>query len=434
MGRTADPGLASGMLRSLLRVATAGLLFAAPIAAQVPVVERDALHAPGKDVVVSVLTMGDGTEVWEMFGHAAIWVQDTVTHRDTVVNWGTFNRSQPNFIPHFLQGLMLYSVGGDNIGYIMRVYRYLNRTVKQQELNLSDAQKDSVLAIMRENFLPQNVEYRYDYFVDNCSTRPRDILNRVLNGQLRVGADSMTDRSYRWHALRQMQGDKPLVLGVNIGLGRPSDRPITIWQEMFLPYKLHDWVATRMVRDSVGGALHPLVKTERVLFQANRPPEPDGPPSFWWLWPVGIVVAALLYWVGVRAIDHDGGASIAAATLSCVWALACGILGLLLAALWGVTDHRFAHQNENLLLFNPVWLILAVTLPMFFLRRKAANITWRTIQFLTVLGLIALVMHPLFLSRQTNLPVIGLTLPPSIALAMLVARGRAFTAMRSQRL
>jgi len=71
---------------------------------------------------------------------------------------------------------------------------------------------------------------------------------------------------------------------------------------------------------------------------------------------------------------------------------------------------------------------------MFFLRRKAANITWRTIQFLTVLGLIALLIHPLFISRQTNLPVVGLALPASIALAMLVARGRAFTAMRSQRL
>jgi len=221
-----------------MRVSCA-LLASATLSAQVPSAtpaapQRDALHAPGKDVDVSLLTMGDGTEVWEMFGHAAIWIRDTQTGRDTVVNWGTFNRSQPNFIPHFLQGLMLYSVGGDNMSYIMYAYHYLNRSVTSQELNLSETQRDSLLSIIRTNFEPENVNYRYDYFVDNCATRPRDILNRVLGGQLRVGADSVTNTSYRWHALRQMQGDKALVLGVDIGLGEPSDRPITRWQTMFL--------------------------------------------------------------------------------------------------------------------------------------------------------------------------------------------------------
>ena len=413
------------MLRTLTRAAAA-LFAATSLSAQVPGVapttpERDALHAPARDVDVSLLTMGNGSEVWEMFGHAAIWIRDRQTGRDTVVNWGTFNRSQPNFIPHFLQGLMLYSVGGDNMSYIMYMYRYLNRSVTSQELNLSDAQKDTLLTIIRTNFQPENVNYRYDYFVDNCATRPRDILNRVLGGQLRVGADSITNTSYRWHALRLMQGDKPLVLGVNIGLGEPSDRPITKWQEMFLPQKLHDWVATRMVRDSTG-ALRPLVKADRVLFQANRPSEPAAPPTFIWLWPIGIMVAGLFVWLGRAALNGGRAARVGAAIVFGTWATVSGLLGLLLTALWAVTDHRFAHANENLLLFNPVWLVLAVLLPMFFLKRKAASATWRTVQFLTVLAVIALVVHIVPISKQTNLPLVGLALPISLALSYLVAR------------
>lgn len=410
------------MLRTLVRAACV-LLAASSLSAQVPDTSllRDALHAPGKDVNVSLLTMGDGPAVWEMFGHSAIWVYDTKTGRDTVVNWGTFNSKQPYFILHFLQGLMLYSVGGDNMSWIMYAYRYMNRSVTSQTLDLSAAQRDTLLAIIRDNFAPENVNYRYDYFVDNCATRPRDILNRVLGGQLAVGADSITNTTYRWHALNQMQGNLPLVLGVNIGLGRPADRPITKWQEMFLPRYLHDWVATRMVRDSTG-ALHPLVKEERVLFQAKAPPPPTSPPTFAWLWPVGVVLGGLFVWLGIRAERGGRGARVTAAIVFGVWAAACGILGLLLTALWTVTDHRFAHYNENLLLFNPIWLVLAVTLPMFVLRRKASKATWRTLQFLTVLAAIALVAHIVPLSQQNNLPVIGLALLPCFALAYVVAR------------
>ena len=37
---------------------------------------------------------------------------------------------------------------------------------------------------------------------------------------------------------------------------------------------LHDWVATRQVRDSTG-VLRALVKSDRVLFRGTRPPEPE---------------------------------------------------------------------------------------------------------------------------------------------------------------
>lgn len=376
------------------------------------------MHAPGSELTVRLLTMGNGKDIYALFGHSAIWVHDNVTARDTVFNWGEFDLRQPNFILHFLQGLNLYTIGGQRIDDLLYAYRFWNRSVTMQELDLTTSQKDTLVAIINENMREENRRYRYDYFVENCATRPRDILDRVLGGQLRIGADSVTPTTYRWQALRLMQLQGAIAFGANIGLGEPSDKPITAWQEMFLPRKLHDWVATRQVRDSTG-ALRPLVKSERVLFQSTRPPEPESPPSYMWLWTVGLVVGGLFVLLGRRAIAGSRGARVGAAIAFGTWAFLAGILGTMLTLLWAVTDHRFAHQNENLLLFNPLWLVLVFLLPRFILRGRAPQLTRHFLTFFLTLAVVALVAH-VGLSRQNNIAVIGLALPIVAALFYVV--------------
>src|SRR4051812_11275943 len=100
------------MFRSIARAAAA-LLVAASLSAQqapqvngpvpaIPYVQQNVLTAPGQDVSVSLLTMGNGEEIWELFGHAAFWIRDAKTGADTVINWGVFDSHQPLFIAHFL--------------------------------------------------------------------------------------------------------------------------------------------------------------------------------------------------------------------------------------------------------------------------------------------------------------------------------------------
>jgi hypothetical protein len=311
-------------------------------------------------------------------------------------------------------------MGSNSIQGIILGYRASNRTVVSQELDLTTAQKDSILSAIRVNALPENVVYRYDYFVDNCATKPRDILDRALGGQLRTGADSLSGSTYRSNTLRLMQGDKALALGADVVLGEPSDHPITKWQAMFLPQKLHDWVATRHVRDSAG-VLHSLVKNERVLVRANRPPEPQRPPSFAWLWIAGAIVGGSFAWLGVAA-RTSGAARVSAATVFSIWASESGLLGVALTLLWTATDHRFTRANENLLLFNPLWLVLAVTLPMTMLRGRALWLTNRLLLVVFALGALALVAHLVGLSRQDNLPIVGLVLLPAAGLIFAARR------------
>ena len=420
------------MLHALSRSALA-LFAAATLDAQVmprgvPLSSTpDPLHEPGQYVTVSLLTMGNGTEVWEMFGHTAIWLHDNATGRDTVFFWGVFDSHQPHFIPHFLQGLMLYQMGGQTLADLLYQYQYFNRSVVSQELDLTTAQKDSLLHLIQVNARPENVQYRYDYFVDNCSTRPRDLLDLVLGGQLKAHSSQVTDASYRSEALRLMQGDKPLVVGVDIGLGEPSDKKITMWQEMFLPRRLHDVVGTLQVRDSTG-ATRPLVRGERVLFKATRGPEAETPPNLApWLTAIGLLLAALIAWLGSRATAPRRGARLGAAIVMSIWCAVAGVLGLLLTLLWAVTDHVFAHRNENLLLFNPLWLVLAVSIAITMWSGRAASFTrWLAIGLagLTVLALLA---HLVLLSSQVNLAIIGLALPPALAIAWTTLQQRPAT-------
>jgi hypothetical protein len=417
------------LLRTISRAAMA-LVAAATLDAQVPVTRLpsvgtvDALHAPGRNVTISLLTMGDGQQIWELFGHTAIWIRDSTTGRDTVFNWGVFDMRQPNFILHFLKGRSFYQMGGDSMGQVLYAYRYLDRDVVSQQLDLTTAQKDSLLHLIQVNAQPENRQYLYDYFLNNCSTRPRDLLDQVTGGLLHASSMTVSDRSFRWHALRLMQGNKPLVVGVDIGLGEPSDRPATRWQEMFLPKQLHDLVATLQVRDS-SGATHPLVVREQVLYRSTRAPEPAAPPNLApWLTAIGVIVGGLLAWLGMRATTANRGAQIGAAIALGLWSFLAGLLGVVLTILWTATDHIFAHANENLLLFNPLWLVLAVLVPVYYLTGRAGRAT-RLIA-IAVAGLcgVALLAHVVTISRQSNLALIGLALPPALAILWVVAKNK----------
>jgi Domain of unknown function (DUF4105) len=409
----------------MLSAASAVLAQPAPVAVarpglMTPVV--DPLHQSGKNVTITLLTMGTGQQVWELFGHDAIWIHDIVTGRDTVFNWGVFDFHQPRFIQRFLKGTMLYAMGGDPLSYQLMVYRYLNRSVVAQELDLTPAQRDSILQQIQWYAQPQNINYRYDYYRDNCATRVRDIIDRALGGQIKAKANTLTGTTYRWQSLRLMQVDIPIMLGVDIGLGRPGDHDLTVWQTMFLPRQLHDFIATVQVRDSAGG-LRPLVKRETTLFRASRGGEPDAPPTLLpWLAGAGLIVAALVVWLGSAAMTGGRAARISAAVLVGVWSIVAGLLGVLLTLLWSVTDHVFAHMNENLLLFNPLWLVLAIVGIAALVRGRPTGAfrAWAT--GLAVVATLALVAHVVRVSGQQNLAVIGLGLPPALAIAWVARR------------
>jgi len=361
--RTLRPPAASGTPTH------AGLAFAAfvavtssavlqPLAAQST--ERP---EPGAELRVWLVTAGPGDAVWERYGHNALRVLDTATGRDISYNWGIFDFEQVDFIPRFLQGRMLYMMAPFQTGAMIDAYRRANREVVLQELDLTSGEKAELRAFAERNALPQNREYIYQYFLDNCSTRVRDLLDLVLGGRLRNAfVDEPTGTSYRFHTRRLTQVDPLVFTGMDLLLGSPTDRPISVWEEMFLPLTLRDEMRTvRITRDD--GSTRALVSAERTVVAASRPPAPAAPPR--WLGVYLLIGSLVGVLFATMASDRVRSSSILRRSivgLGVAWSLAGGAAGTILLLLL-FTDHTFAYWNENLFLANPLLLGLAATLP-----------------------------------------------------------------------
>ena len=375
----------------------------------------------GADLTIYLMTMGNGVRIWERFGHNAIRIVDATRGTDSVYNWGTFDFAQPHFLRRFLTGNTLYWMQGDDMAETVAVYRYTNRSVWVQELDLTPAERVAVRDFIAWNGRPENRYYRYDYYLDNCSTRVRDVIDRVVGGQLKQAAASrLTNATYRFHTQRALQFDGAVALGTNIGLGEVADRRISEWQESFLPARLQAHIRGVQVRDA-NGTVHPLVKSEQQLFAANGPPEPTEPPSEMVRnLAIGLAIAVGLGLLARAATAGRRAARIAFTTLATIWTAVNGILGVILIVGWSATRHVFMARNENLLQFNVLSLALAVVLPLAIARARAVRPA-RTLSItIAAIAFIGFAMQILPWFNQVNGEVIALTLPAHVTLAWCV--------------
>ncbi|HCC85271.1 MAG TPA: hypothetical protein DEQ06_01525, partial [Porphyromonadaceae bacterium] len=134
---------------------------------------------------VSLLTASPWNgAIYALFGHTAIRVQDDSTGIDEVYNYGFFDSSQPGFIYNFVRGRTDYILGVTSFADFIYEYRAKGQQVVEQQLNLSPAEKQKLYDALYENALPENRKYRYNYFYDNCATRPRDMVEQYCNGEI----------------------------------------------------------------------------------------------------------------------------------------------------------------------------------------------------------------------------------------------------------
>ncbi|HEX6910308.1 MAG TPA: DUF4105 domain-containing protein [Longimicrobium sp.] len=403
--------------RILAALAAALVLAAAPARAQGP-----APVLPDTGLTVVLITMGQGDMVWEKFGHNALWIHDPAAGTDRVYNYGMFDFNSPGYWGRFLKGNWLYELGVQSIQQTVYQYQYFNRAMWAQELNLTPGQKREMQAFLETNALPQNREYLYDYYLDNCSTRIRDVLDRATGGRLRAAtADSMTGTTFRWHSERLIAEDQASYFGLAGGLGPRADREINAWEEMFLPFKVQEQVRKIRVADASGREV-PLVAREWTMLEApGRAPELATPPlrtPFYLL--AGLLLAGILFLLGSRA-PRSGWARFGFSAVSALWLLLAGTGGLLLVLLWTMTNHQIAYRNENLLQLSPLALPLVLLVPcLAYGARWAARPARLLATVVAGLSLLGLVLQVLPGLDQRNAQIIALALPVNLALAWVV--------------
>lgn len=366
---------------------------------------------------ISLLTFAPGEVYWQRFGHNALMVQPGDGGATAVYNYGIFDFFQKNFFLNFARGHMIYRLAAIPVPNTLAEYAAEGRWVYQQELALTPVQAHSLAAALADNALPQNAEYRYDYFLSNCSTRVRDALDRALGGALqRDWAATPTTASFRSEATRLMSPVAPLMLGMDYILGPLADRPISLWEQAFVPE-----VLMQAVREAhIDG--RPLVAREGYwLPPGGGPQAPKEAFAFsGQALALGLeLVLGLVLLTRWRQVAFARGAYMALGLLP---ALLAGLGGLVLLAAWLLTDHWAMWANHNLLLFNPLCLALLPTLAL------AYRDGWRPPRWTRMLAVLiafgALLTLPLQLlpGAQQQLPWILFWLPVHLALAWSLRR------------
>jgi len=382
---------------------------------------------PGSNLTVYLLTFGWAEVSWERFGHNAIWIKDRTRGTDMTYNWGMFDFNQPRFVWRFVTGDTKYWMEPIPYNSMIDAYRRENRSILAQELNLTPAQRLKLQQFVERNALPENKFYRYDYYRDNCSTRLRDAIDHALGGQLQTSTVTrMTSGTYRWHTQRLMTGDIPLYTGVTLALGHPADKPLSIWEEMFLPVRMANDLRTVNIPDTLGTPV-PLVRSETAIFTSGRPPEPAEPPFYFPMFvAVGIVFAAALV---ILVRSAEGGSRIAmfaATALATLWSLIAGVAGLALVFAWAFTKHYFMGRNENLLHFDPLSIALVVLIPLSIYARRGVSRATKFAGLIALLCLFGFVAQGIPLFSQKNGEIIALALPINLAVWWTVFRLTAY--------
>jgi hypothetical protein len=373
----------------------------------------------GEELVVDLLTVGPGPEVWERWGHNTIIITDRLHGTSTSYNWGLFDFQQENFLVRFVQGRMWYAMGGHTSDREIALYRRRDRSMRVQQLNLPPAARRALRDSLVANDTDARRNYFYDYYRDNCSTRVRDALDVALGGALRrqfVAAPS--GRTWRWETRRITAPDLLLYLGIMIGEGRPVEEFMSRWEQMFLPIRLEEAVREVTLRDSAGSE-RPLVAGEREIHRSSRFADPVEPRTTWpWLLGAGLVGGAILAVLGA-ASGASRAARLCFGIMATGWSLLAGTASLVLLGLWFLTDHWVARNNENVLLLTPLSLGLAVLIPMA-LRvgdvRRARELARRVAMAVVVLAGAAFLLKMLPRTAQTNAELIGLLFPIHLGL------------------
>ncbi len=319
------------------------------------------------ELSASLIVVGPNSPIYTYWGHIGIAIEDTAAGTDLFYDFGNFSFYSENFYKDFINGRMMY------LGFVTPTDRfivnYLFRNSNLTVYPLHMGQEE--LRILQERLKwwvsPENCEYLYDYYYQNCSTIIRDVLDEALGGALKASAEDITPYTFRYLTSTGAHENMASQLLLNYLLGAGADFPITRWQWMFLPQAVVD-VGRSFTYTGKDGVERTLVGQPNPLKVVERPPVPEKPRA---MWPVTLVmglVSALLWAAARRFAGRGGFLTTAGSLIRGFIVIFVGIFGLILGIMMFLTDHMAMHHNLNFWFALPT--VLAGLVPLTGLRKK----------------------------------------------------------------
>ena len=306
-------------------------------------------------IEVSLLTCSPHEEIYSLYGHSALRWHDMRqsgpnTGNDIVFNWGIFNFNKPYFVLRFVFGLTDYELGPIPYQPFCNYYQEWGSSVTEQVLNLTPEEKMRLQAALAENLKPENRIYRYNYFYDNCSTRPRDIIEKCLNGRLEYARREDYTPSYREMVSLCTRNHPWATFGNDMLLGVKADFATDLREQEFLPENLmYDFDHAQIY---AAGEYRPLVKERRIpVLPGVQVIEQDFPLS-----PMECALILLALTVMIMLIEWKSGKR--QVWFDVILMTIQGLAGCVLFVML-FSQHPTTSTNLQILLLNP--------LPLFFI-------------------------------------------------------------------
>ena len=330
---------------------------------------------------VSLLTCGEGSEIYELEGHSALRIQHPV-YGDFTVNWGVFDFNSPGFVYRFVKGETDYIAAASSTEHFLESYRRQGRTVREQVLNLDSLQAQRLTDMVLVNIRPENRVYRYNYVLDNCATRPLLMIERALGDTVTLAPTPLTgpDGATFRGAMRHYHRNYPWYqFGIDTALGSGIDRPVSERETTFAPV-----VLAEMIARATTPAGEQLTLSDGYLVGSATSPAVSAGPTPWILTPMfwACITFLLAIWVSIRQIN---GYVKPARWFDTIFFTICGLEGLLLTFLIFVSVHEATSPNWLYLWLNPLCFIGAVS--PWLKRGKGLEICYQSVNFALLIAL-----------------------------------------------
>ena len=332
---------------------------------------------------VSVISCGTGNEVYSLFGHTAIRVQDSLNGIDLVYNYGAFDFNTPNFVMKFTKGDLQYFAVVNSFPDFINQYRYEKRSVFEQELDISTELKQQLFDNLNTSLASGESYYTYKFIDRNCTSMVVDIINKTLGSTVIIKKDDI-DLTYRSILYPYFDDHFYEKLGTSIIFGTKVDQKGT---QIFLPLELKKSLETITFRNQI------LAKESKTLLDYKN----EVPFSWWNNTYTYLILLLLIISVNKKSI-------------SLFYFTLMAVIGLFFSFVGFYSQHLELANNYNILLFNPTLLGL-----LFYYWKKNKQ----GLQILAILNLLCLVAYFLVIINKAHLNIV---LPLIITNAIIMIR------------
>lgn len=304
---------------------------------------------------ISILTCSPGPISYEKFGHTALRIRDDSLRIDVAANWGIFDFNQPGFYLKFVKGETIYMLGIYDTNVFLDEYKERNSSVMEQVLNLTKDEKQKLIDAVLTNYLPENRNYLYNFVFDNCSTRPRDLIESLFRNEVTIEYTRPVEQK-TFREWVEMYADKKswLSFGINLTFGKDADRLASRSESMFLPEIMSKELSGAKIVNNINHTTKPLVSKTDMLVEKRSETYKNN----LFLQPLFIVF--LIFFAGIAITVVELKKKKYYRQIDGLLLFISGLAGIIIFYLMFFSIHPLVKNNYNILWCNPLNILTGI--------------------------------------------------------------------------